>query len=187
MAKVYTRTGDRGHTTLVGGTHVPKTHPRLEAYGTIDELNSWLGLLLATPQSLPPTAPETLERLQNQLFHLGTILATEPSSSWQPSPLPVEAITTLEADIDTLQATLTPLRQFILPGESPEAARAHIARTVARRAERKIIALQDTLDTPLQPQVLSLVNRISDYLFVLARAINAQKNPNPEKLWQNNC
>lgn len=187
MAKVYTRTGDAGQTTLVGGTHVPKTHPRLEAYGTLDELNSWLGLIAAYPEQLPPLGAKTLERLQNQLFHLGTILATEPSSSWQPAPLAQDTVTALEADIDALQASLSPLRQFILPGGTPLAAKTHIARTVARRAERLMIALQDTLDQPLPPLTLSLINRISDYLFVLARAINAQNAPDAEKIWQNNC
>ncbi|MDE6300267.1 MAG: cob(I)yrinic acid a,c-diamide adenosyltransferase [Muribaculaceae bacterium] len=187
MAKVYTRTGDKGSTTLVGGTRVAKTHPRLEAYGTLDELNSWLGLVAAYPAELPPEAPATLLRLQDQLFHVGTILSTEPSSAWQPAPLSETAVTALEADIDTLQSRLAPLRQFILPGGTPLAARAHIARTVARRAERRIIALQDTLETPLPPVVISLVNRISDYLFVLARAVNAQNAPDAEKVWQNNC
>ncbi|MDE6318062.1 MAG: cob(I)yrinic acid a,c-diamide adenosyltransferase [Muribaculaceae bacterium] len=185
MPKVYTRTGDAGGTSLVGGTRVSKTHPRLEAYGTLDELNSWIGLLQAYPAELPPEAPSTLQRLQDQLFHLGTILATEPSSSWQPAPLDPAQISDLEADIDTLQGRLTPLRQFILPGGSALAAQAHIARTVARRAERRMVAL--AAQAPIPPEALSLINRISDYLFVLARAINALKNPNPEKLWQNNC
>ena len=99
--KVYTRGGDKGRTSLVGGSRVPKNHPRLEAYGTLDELNSWLGLVISEPDRLPQLAVDTLLGVQNRLFDIGTILATEPESKWQPEPLPADSVTMLEQAIES--------------------------------------------------------------------------------------
>lgn len=179
-SNVYTRTGDVGTTSLVGGKRVAKNNPRLEAYGTIDEANSWLGLLNAS-HAIPAAARVTLGRTMNQLFDIGAALATEPESAWQPGPFPAAAIEQLEADIDALDATLPRHNRFVLPSGHPDAARANIARTVVRRAERRIIDLNDTV--PVDPAILKFVNRLSDYLFVLSRAIN-NYNGNEEIFWQ---
>lgn len=167
--RLYTRTGDDGTTSLVGGTRAPKDSPRLEAYGTVDELNSWLGLIAASA-TLDDSRRTDIQQIQNTLFDIGAALATEPESEWQPQPLPADTITAIEQAIDTVDASLPPLRQFILPGGHPDAARANIARTVARRAERRIIALART--TAIDPAIIRYVNRLSDYLFALARFIN---------------
>lgn len=185
-SNVYTRGGDRGQTSLVGGTRVSKDSAPLEAYGTVDELNSWLGLLLAEPEVLPEGASETLHRMQNALFDIGAILATERDSGWQPAPLPASLLTDLEGVIDTLDAALPSHNRFILPGGVPAAARAQIARTVARRAERRIIAL-DAVEPLRDPLVLPLINRLSDYLFVLARAINHKNKAGSEIFWEKSC
>lgn len=118
--KVYTRGGDKGRTSLVGGSRVPKNHPRLEAYGTLDELNSWLGLVISEPDRLPQLAVDTLLGVQNRLFDIGTILATEPESKWQPEPLPADSVTMLEQAIDELDSTVPPHNRFILPGGCPQ-------------------------------------------------------------------
>ena len=178
--KVYTRTGDAGTTSLVGGTRVSKTAPRLEAYGTVDELNSWLGLVNAS-EALPQAAHATLGAAMNNLFDIGSALATEPESKWQPRPFPDAAVEALEHAIDALEATLPRHDSFILPGGHPDAARANIARTVARRAERRILTL--AADTPVEPAILRYINRLSDYLFVLGRAINATAGF-PEQFWK---
>lgn len=182
-SNVYTRGGDRGTTSLVGGTRVSKADPRLDAYGTVDELNSWLGLLLCS-ETVAALAGKTLHSVQNRLFDIGSMLATEADSSWQPAPLPDSAVDEIEREIDRLDATLPRHNRFILPGGSPDAARAHIARCVARRAERLIVALASTVD--VQPNIIRFVNRLSDYLFVLARAINI-KNSADEIFWEKNC
>ena len=171
--KVYTRTGAKGTTSLVGGTRVDKTDPRLEAYGTVDELNSWLGLLDAS-QEIPSEAHETLLDAMNRMFDIGSALATEPESKWQPAPFPEEAVEGLEKAIDALEELLPRHNMFVLPGGHPDAARANIARTVARRAERRIIALAHT--TEIDPAILRYVNRLSDYLFTLSRAINCHNS-----------
>lgn len=164
--KIYTRTGDKGTTSLVGGTRVAKNSPRLEAYGTVDELNAWLGLL-NTSTALPPEAYPTLSAALSLLFDIGAALATEPESTWQPDPFPAQAIADLEAAIDTLDTRLPRHNRFVLPGGHPDAARAGIARTIARRAERRILGIEN-----VDPLILQYINRLSDYLFVLSRAIN---------------
>lgn len=179
--KVYTRTGDKGSTSLVGGTRVSKTDPRLEAYGTVDELNSWLGLLHSS-EHLPTSAYTTLHTAMNHLFDVGAALATEADSSWQPAPFPQKAVETLETDIDALENALPRHNRFILPAGHPDAAHANIARTVARRAERRILAL----DPPASPTILQYINRLSDYLFVLSRAIN-NFNGVDEIFWEKSC
>lgn len=182
-SNVYTRTGDAGTTSLVGGTRISKDDIRLDAYGTVDELNSWLGLLDSSTD-IPAQAHNTLHRALNHLFDIGAILATEADSSWQPAPFPEEAVTALETDIDALDENLPRHNQFILPGGHPDAARANIARAVARRAERRIITLART--AKVDPAVLRYINRLSDYLFILARAIN-NHNAKPEIFWQKSC
>lgn len=177
--KVYTRTGDGGTTSLVGGKRVEKTDIRLEAYGTVDELNSWLGLLDAS-DAIPEQAHETLLEAMNRMFDIGSALATEPESAWQPAPFPDETVAKLEHDIDVLEELLPRHDKFVLPGGHPDAARANIARTVARRAERRIIALAQT--ATVDPAILRYINRMSDYLFTLSRAINCV-NSHPEIYW----
>ncbi len=167
--KVYTRTGDKGSTSLVGGTRVDKDDARLEAYGTVDELNSWLGLLVSSDM-LPDGAEEVIRRSLSLLFDIGSMLATEESSSWQPAPFPSDATADLEASIDAMEATLPRHNSFILPGGHRDAARANIARTVARRAERRMVSLSKA--SPVDGEALKYINRLSDWLFVLSRAIN---------------
>lgn len=183
-SNIYTGGGDKGRTSLVGGARVSKADSRLEAYGTVDELNSWLGLLDAS-QAIPDAAHATLHRAQNLLFDIGAALATEAESRWQPAPFPAAEITALEQAIDGLDATLPRHNRFILPGGHPDAARAHIARTIARRAERRIIALEAD-GISIGPAILRWVNRLSDYLFVLARAINII-NSRDEIFWEKTC
>lgn len=182
-SNIYTGGGDSGTSSLVGGTRVSKADTRLEAYGTVDELNCWLGLLDAS-DAIPSPAHTTLRRAQNLLFDIGAALATEASSRWQPAPLPQSAVDALEADIDALDSTLPRHNRFILPGGHPDAARANIARTVARRAERRIITLGR--DVAVDPEIVRFINRLSDYLFVLSRAIN-NFNSADEIFWEKTC
>lgn len=176
--KIYTRTGDAGTTSLVGGRRTSKASPRLEAYGTIDELNSHLGLLRAVGASdLMPDDDALLLTVQNRLFNLGAYLATDTADLPQgpdtpPDGLAEADILLLEQRIDTLQTELPPLRFFILPGGTVPAAQANVARTVCRRAERAIATMQRAR-TPIHPLVPAFINRLSDYLFTLGRALNA--------------
>ncbi|MBR1917444.1 MAG: cob(I)yrinic acid a,c-diamide adenosyltransferase [Bacteroidaceae bacterium] len=169
--KIYTRTGDSGQTSLVGGKRVSKTHPRLEAYGTVDELSSHLGLLASLLTDHHHR--QTILTIQQTLFSLSAILATEPESKWQPEPLSPSHTEKLEAEIDHLQQQLPALHAFIIPGGSQAACQAHVCRTVSRRAERRILAL--TKEIEVSADVLRYVNRLSDYLFVLARHLNVSK------------
>ncbi len=182
-SNVYTRTGDRGTTSLVGGTRVAKDSPRLEAYGTVDELNSWLGLI-ALSRNIDDQDRRLIGSVQNRLFDIGSMLATEPDSKWQPQPLGPDAVAEIELAIDRLDAALPAHNRFILPGGCEDAARTHIARCVARRAERRIITLADQTD--VDPAIISYINRLSDYLFVLARAINHNFGSD-EIFWEKNC
>jgi cob(I)alamin adenosyltransferase len=172
VTRIYTKTGDAGDTALFGGRRVPKNDLRVAAYGAVDELNAVLGVARAAgaPQSIEPV----LEQLQHYLFDLGSELATPPEAAAaaaahasRVTPAWVEA---LEREIDRFEDALPPLRAFILPGGTPAAAALHLARTVARRAEREIVALAGR--EPLNPELLKFVNRLSDLLFVLARAAN---------------
>lgn len=168
MTKIYTCTGDTGTTSLVGGKRVSKTHDRLEAYGTVDELSSHLGLLAARIADMPEHA--FLCHTQQTLFDVSAWLATESESTYKPAPLRPEIVGEVEREIDTLQESLPQLRTFILPGGCAASAQAHVCRTVCRRAERRIIALSETCD--VSKTLLCYINRVSDYLFVLARKIN---------------
>ena len=195
--KIYTRTGDKGTTSLVGGTRIAKDHQRLQSYGTIDELNSWLGLVAATagtvPVSdghihnpvglLPARDAQLLTRIQNKLFDLGTELATEPDSKWQPKGIQAADVEWLEAAIDRVDATLPAHNRFILPGGTPASAQAQIARTVARRAERQMITL--SAQVPVSENAIRFINRLSDYLFILARQLNNLAH-HPETFWDHN-
>ncbi len=167
--KIYTRTGDTGDTSLFGGGQVRKSDRRVEAYGTVDELNSLLGLVRT--YDLPAPAPEWLEAIQNTLFHLGADLATPTDvTAGRAVRLDASAIQALEAAIDRMDGQLSPLRGFILPGGTPAAAALHVARTVCRRAERVVVALSD--EQVINPTAIVYLNRLSDFLFTLARWVN---------------
>ena len=171
--KLYTRTGDDGSSGLFGGDRVSKAHLRLVAYGTLDELNSLMGLLRlhATPACADET---TLLRIQQDLFVLGAILAT-PAARQEllgaRMSRPTWDLGDMEADIDRLTALAPPMTAFVLPGGTAASAHAHLARTVCRRAEREVVAL--TREEPMDPAVVAYLNRLSDWLFALARAENA--------------
>ena len=171
MSQIYTRTGDNGTTSLVGGKRVSKTDPRLDAYGTIDELNSFIGLMLSTMDSKAEN-PENIRWIQQKLFNIGGCLATDTSAFELPESCKVQAqdVERIEHMIDAVQEGLPQQRSFILPGGTQAASYAHVARTVCRRAERLILALPDEAKAP--SELLQYVNRLSDYLFVLARRIN---------------
>lgn len=168
MSKIYTHSGDKGQTSLAGGKRVAKTHVRLEAYGTVDELSSHIGMLCAMLTDQHDR--NFVCSIQQTLFNLSAILATEPESSWRPQPLATDAVREMEQEIDTIQDGLPQLRAFVLPGGCPTAAQAHICRTVCRRAERRIYALAE--EFPVEDTVLQYINRLSDYFFVLARKVN---------------
>lgn len=160
--KIYTRTGDRGETSLFGGARVPKNDPRIEAYGTVDELNSCLGVVLAVE------ADAQLLEVQRDLFEIGAHLASPGTSRFTGVEAP--RIEALERGIDAMEAELAPLKSFILPGGTLAAAQLHVARTVCRRAERLVVALHD--DDPATLSSITYLNRLSDYLFVAARYAN---------------
>lgn len=169
--KVYTKTGDRGQTSLVGGQRVSKSCDRLESYGTIDELNSHLGLLITYCNDAQDSA--FLQGVQGNLFVVGGYLATDNSQreTRKGNIVTPEVVAEVEEEIDRLQTQLPPLKLFILPGGSRAAATAHVCRTVCRRAERQIQRLIEG-GCEVDKQVSAYVNRLSDYLFVLARKLN---------------
>ena len=171
ITKVYTRTGDKGLTSLVGGQRVSKASTRLETYGTVDELSSNLGLLASL---LPADSHEyqMVVHIQNCLFNVCTNLATDQSQTplYPSAHLPEGEIELLEHEVDTIMHELPERQGFILPGGCQEAAQAHVCRTVCRRAERCIVALAE--DAVVSPEVQQYVNRLSDYLFVLAKKLN---------------
>lgn len=181
---VYTRTGDKGTTSLVGGQRVSKADVRLESYGTVDELNSHIGLLISLLHN--EHDQEVLTHVQNLLFVVGSNLATDQSNTElrQASVVHLEEIEALEHEIDVIDAALPPLRAFVLPGGCQASAQCHVCRTVCRRAERRILALCEQAE--VQPELLQYVNRLSDYLFVLARKINIDEKKS-EIFWQNTC
>lgn len=184
-SNLYTRTGDLGKTSLVGGQRVDKACDRLEAYGTVDELNATLGMLTSAPE-LPADQRPTLIAVQHRLFDIGAYLATDngPDTVTSCNGLGHEAIARLEHNIDLMDDAVPPLNRFVLPGGTPLSATAHLARTVCRRAERRIVAL--AAQTYVDPDVQRYINRLSDYLFVLSRYIN-YKAGEPEIFWDKNC
>ena len=182
ITKVYTRGGDMGKTSLVGGQRVSKASERLEAYGTVDELSSHLGLLASLLADGDDKA--LIIRIQNCLFNVCTNLATDQEQTpLSPSAyLPEGEIELVEQKIDEIMKLLPEKQGFVLPGGTQEAAQAHVCRTVCRRAERRIVALSEI--AKISPEVLQYVNRLSDYLFVLAKKINFNANQS-EIVWQN--
>ncbi len=180
LSRIYTKSGDSGETALGDGTRVPKDHVRVRAYGGVDELNAILGLLLA---SGPPAETELLRSVQNDLFDVGADLCLPQSADEGPGArlrVRPEQAQRLEQAIDRLNAALSPLTSFVLPGGSPAAAWAHLARTVCRRAERDVVTLGRS--EPINGAVIIYLNRLSDLLFVLARVYN--NNGRDDVLWQ---
>ncbi len=175
ITKVYTRTGDQGETSLIGGRRVRKDSPRVEAYGEVDELNSLLGLVRAHLKDSPVN--RLLAEIQNELFTVGADLAS-PLEIKAPRIEP-EHVARLERAIDEWNQTLPPLREFVLPGGSVPGALLHLARTVARRAERRVVRL--ATEEPINEHVLVYLNRLSDLLFVLARVINREAHAAEEE------
>jgi len=187
---IYTKTGDKGMTSLVGGQRVRKTDLRLEAYGTVDELNSQLGLLLTEVSDASDHA--LLNEVQNHLFVVGGYLATDQSTTQlrAQSVVTPAMIESLEKAVDEIDSSLPKLRAFVLPGGTRGASMAHVCRTVCRRAERRILALNNQLkernEAELDANVLSYMNRLSDFLFVLARKMNIIEGQD-EIIWKNPC
>ena len=167
--KIYTRTGDKGQTSLIGGTRVPKFHPRIEAYGTIDELNSYIGLI--RDHEIGEHYKEILLEIQDRLFTAESLIARDPDAVVTVKlPSIVESdITLLEKEIDRMNEDLPELKSFILPGGHPLVSFCHIARCICRRAERHTIRLAQAV--PVEELVVQYLNRLSDYLFVLARRL----------------
>ena len=184
ITKVYTRTGDKGQTSIVGGIRVSKASARLEAYGTVDELSSHLGLLAAMLSE--GEYHDMIIRVQNNLFNVCTNLATDQSQTplYDSAKLADGEIELLEKEVDRMVKLLPERQGFILPGGTPVAAQAHVCRTVCRRAERRIVALSEVAQ--ISPETLQYVNRLSDYLFVLAKIINFNAGVS-EIVWQNVC
>jgi cob(I)alamin adenosyltransferase len=187
-SKIYTRTGDKGKTSLVGGCRVSKSDPRLTAYGTIDELNSFIGMLSAEiarelkSQSDVTVLQKELQDIQVGLFDVGSRLACEDPKLLETLPnVPAGAIEHFEMQMDSFSENLTPLKNFILPGGTVAASIAHVARAVCRRAERDCVALSETGQL-VEPDVIRYVNRLSDYLFVLARYLCSRAGA-LETLW----
>lgn len=167
--KIYTKTGDKGQTSLIGGTRVPKHHIRIESYGTVDELNSYIGLL--RDQSMEEAHKIVLIEIQDRLFTIGSILATDPDHNKMKLPVLVDDdITYLEKQIDAMDATLPEMRSFVLPGGHTTVSFCHIARCVCRRAERLVIQLSES--APVDEKVVKYLNRLSDYLFMLSRKLS---------------
>ncbi len=177
--KIYTKTGDKGQTSLIGGTRVPKYHLRIEAYGTVDELNSWIGLI--RDQQIDDHSLTILMDVQDRLFTIGSLLASDPDKSRMKLPeLKSEDITILENEMDLMESQLAELKSFILPGGHTTVSYAHIARCVCRRCERLVVHLSE--ENTIDPQIGIYLNRLSDYLFVLSRYF-AQNLNVPESPW----
>ena len=175
LSRIYTRTGDDGTTGLGDGSRVPKDSLRVEAFGTVDELNSAIGVLLATPD-IPPGVRASLTEVQHELFDLGGELCIPGHQV-----ITAEHVTRLEKSLDEFNDTLPPLKEFILPGGGPAAAACHLARAIARRAERRVWALCRA--ESVSPEVPKYLNRLSDLLFVLARVL-ARHERGAEVLWR---
>lgn len=181
-SKLYTATGDAGTTSLVGGTRVRKNSARLEAYGTLDEFSSALGIVIAMPDCEDDSRQQLL-KIQNTLFNLGGYLACEVKDGEQPKAwgLTQTDIVNIEQDIDRLDSATPKINAFVLPGGTLISAHTHLARTICRRAERCIVTLME--ETYVDPDLLKYINRLSDYLFILARYFNF-KNGVDEIIWK---
>jgi cob(I)alamin adenosyltransferase len=174
LTRIYTRLGDGGETHLGDMSRVPKTHPRIEAYGDVDELNAQLGVALAT-DGLPERYGDWLRRVQNDLFDAGADLAVPAGGERERLRLHPDQVTWLERACDEVNDALPALKSFVLPGGSAAAAQLHVCRTVCRRAERRALLVQDA-----SPEVIRYLNRLSDLLFILSRGANAGDEP----LWE---
>ncbi len=167
--KIYTKTGDKGQTSLIGGTRVPKHHIRIEAYGTVDELNSWVGLLRDTVND--DSVKTLLTEIQDRLFTIGSLLASDPEKSKMKLPeLHDDDVTRLEKEIDAIDQVVPPMKSFVLPGGHPIVSHCHITRCICRRAERHTIHLSE--GHPVADIIVQYLNRLSDYLFMLARKLS---------------
>jgi cob(I)alamin adenosyltransferase len=190
LNRIYTRRGDMGETSLAGGRRLGKDDPRIEAYGTVDELNAFLGTAAVSARQLAPSFPRlealaaSLRRVQHELFNLGAVLATEPEQAHPKQPQVTQAeVQRLEAEMDAMNAELPALRSFVLPGASRLDAELHACRTVCRRAERRLVAL--SRKEPVPPEAIRYLNRLSDALFVWGRWANLALGA-PESLWDPN-
>lgn len=169
--KIYTKKGDKGETSLIGGTRVPKHHLRIECYGTVDELNSWVGLLRDQP--IDERHIKTLLEIQDRLFTIGSLLASDPKASKMKVPeLHEQDIDLLEQEMDAMEANLPEMKSFVLPGGHPFVSYSHIARCVCRRAER--LATHLAAEDFVHELVIKYLNRLSDYLFVLSRSLTQE-------------
>jgi cob(I)alamin adenosyltransferase len=175
LTRIYTRLGDDGETHLGDMSRVPKTHPRIEAYGTVDELNAQIGLLLTLPD-LPERVGEFLRRIQNDLFDVGADISVPHGGERERLRVVPEQTAWLEEACDEVNATLTPLKSFVLPGGTPAAAHLHVCRTVCRRAERRTIDCGEDVNR----ECVRYLNRLSDLLFILSRSANGGDEP----LWE---
>ena len=185
LNRIYTRTGDQGETGLVGGQRVPKDAPRIDCYGTVDELNAFIGMARVTALEALPELAAILLRVQHELFNLGSILATRPEDMHPNQPRVTAAeIKQLETEIDAMNAGLAPLRSFVLPGGSRINTELHACRTICRRAERLAVALGR--DEPVPSEAIQYLNRLSDALFVWSRWANRQLGAE-EVLWSPNA
>ena len=177
--KIYTKTGDKGETSLIGGTRVPKFHLRIECYGTVDELNSYIGLIQC--QDIDAHEQQILKEIQDRLFTIGSSLAADPERSKMKIPdLHPADILLLENEMDAMNEVLPELRHFILPGGNTVISYCHIARCICRRAER--LAVHLAADSFVEENITIYLNRLSDYLFVLARKISFDSQA-PENIW----
>jgi len=174
LTRIYTKLGDGGETHLGDMSRVPKTHPRIEAYGDVDELNAHIGVTL-TLADLPEQYGSWLRRVQNDLFDVGADLAVPHGGDRERLRVSADQVTWLEGACDEVNATLKPLKSFILPGGTPAAAQLHVCRTVCRRAERRALLVEES-----NPEVVRYLNRLSDLLFILSRGANAGDEP----LWE---
>ena len=180
MSKIYTKTGDKGTTSLIGGTRLPKDHHKIEAYGSVDELNAWIGVLADAPENISRNA--FLKEIQDRLFTIGAELASEPEQKKKKLPELFESdVEILEKAMDTYNEVIPTLRAFVLPGGHPLVSFAHVARTVCRRAERQVIKLSH--EEEIDDLIVKYLNRLSDYLFVLSRKITQEQNA-PEIAWK---
>ncbi len=175
LTKIYTRSGDAGLTGLANGERVPKTDARIEAFGTVDETNSAIGLVLSDT-GLPTAVADSLSRIQDELFDVGAELALPGYTKIGP-----EYVLRLESELDELNSALPPLKEFILPGGGPAAAACHLARAICRRAERRAWTFSEAAD--VNPELLKYLNRLSDLLFVIARVL-ARQDGSTEVLWR---
>jgi cob(I)alamin adenosyltransferase len=177
--KIYTKTGDAGETALFGGRRLPKNHLRIECYGTVDELNAHIGVV--SDWITNAHHRETLKEIQDRLFSTGASLAADPGKMDLPADLRPSDLELLEKEIDALEGELPPLKNFILPGGHPAVSFCHVARCVCRRAERLTVALSQS--ESVDPFIVKYLNRLSDYLFMLSRAIGQEAGA-PEVIWK---